>query len=38
MPDWAKDPDMQKRTWDVIARELDGVERHCVTKMLECVA
>ncbi|KAK4234380.1 Dehydrogenase/reductase SDR family member 13 [Achaetomium macrosporum] len=38
MPDWAKDPNMQKQAWDVITKELDAVEIGCVAKMLECAA
>ncbi|KAG7289931.1 hypothetical protein NEMBOFW57_006308 [Staphylotrichum longicolle] len=38
MPGWAKDPKMQKHTWDVIAKELDVAEPGCVVKMLQCAA
>lgn len=38
MPGWAKDPEMQKHTWDVIAKELDVAEPGCVVKMLQCAA
>ncbi|KAL2131204.1 hypothetical protein VTI74DRAFT_5407 [Chaetomium olivicolor] len=38
MPDWMKDPEMQKHTWDVIAKELEAAEPGCVIKMLECAA
>ncbi|KAK3301879.1 uncharacterized protein B0T15DRAFT_515118 [Chaetomium strumarium] len=36
MPGWAKNEDMQKRTWDVIAKELEAADLGCVAKMLEC--
>jgi hypothetical protein len=37
VPDWVKnDLEMQKQTWDTIAKELEAVEPGCVAKMLAC--
>ncbi|KAK4152617.1 hypothetical protein C8A00DRAFT_34707 [Chaetomidium leptoderma] len=38
VPDWVKnDTELQKNTWDVIAKELEAAEPGCVSKMLQAV-
>ncbi|KAJ4307260.1 hypothetical protein N0V88_000642 [Collariella sp. IMI 366227] len=36
LPDWVKDVEVQKHTWDAIAKELEVTAPGCVAKMLEC--